>query len=98
MGPGLMMGFYLISSTSVSEFIAAMERIHIPKQIIIPFSVMFRFFPTIKEEMSSINAAMKMRDIRFGKTKGNPISLIEYRLVPLFISCVKIGQERRVQP
>jgi energy-coupling factor transporter transmembrane protein EcfT len=93
MMPALILGYYLLSTTAVSEFVAAMERMRIPKQIIIPFSVMFRFFPTIKEESSSINDAMKMRGIGFGKTRGGPLALMEYRLVPLFISCVKIGEE-----
>jgi energy-coupling factor transporter transmembrane protein EcfT len=93
MGPGLLMGYYLLSTTTVSEFIAAMEKIRLPKQIIIPLSVMFRFFPTIKEESSSINDAMRMRGIRFGKSRGSLLALLEYRLVPLFISCVKIGEE-----
>jgi energy-coupling factor transporter transmembrane protein EcfT len=93
MGPGLLMGYYLLSTTTVSEFIAAMEKIYLPKQIIIPLSVMFRFFPTIKEESSSINDAMKMRGISFGKSKGDLFTLMEYRLIPLFISCVKIGEE-----
>jgi len=91
--PCFIWGYILLSKTTVSEFVAAMERIHMPKQIIIPFSVMFRFFPTIKEESASIGDAMKMRSISFGKTKGGPIALMEYRLVPLFISCVKIGDE-----
>ena len=93
MMPGILMGYFLLTTTMVSEFVAAMERIHIPRQIIIPFSVMFRFFPTIKEENSAINDAMRMRDISFGKTRGGLISLMEYRIVPLFISCVKIGDE-----
>lgn len=93
MGPGLLMGYYLLSTTTVSEFIAAMERIRIPKQLVIPLSVMFRFFPTIKEESSSINDAMRMRGIRFGKSRRGILALMEYRLVPLFISCVKIGEE-----
>ncbi len=93
MGPGILMGYYLLSTTTVSEFIAAMERIRLPKQIVIPLSVIFRFFPTIKEELSSINDAMKMRGISFGKSRGGLMVLVEYRLVPLFISCVKIGEE-----
>ena len=91
--PGLCMGFFLLATTTVSEFVASMERIHMPKQIIIPFSVMFRFFPTIVEESSAITDAMKMRGISFGKTRGGPVTLLEYRLVPLMISCVKIGDE-----
>lgn len=93
MGPGLLMGYYLLSTTTVSEFIAAMERIRLPKQVIIPLSVMFRFFRTIKEESSSINDAMRMRGISIRKSRVGMLALIEYRLVPLFISCVKIGEE-----
>lgn len=93
MGPGLIMGYYLLSTTTVSELIAAMERARLPKQIIIPISVMFRFFPTIKEESASINDAMRMRGISMGKSRGGMLALLEYRLVPLFISCVKIGDE-----
>ena len=89
--PGIMMGAYLISSTSVSEFIGAMERMHVTEKIIIPLSVIFRFFPTISEEYQSIRDAMKMRGIRLGS--GNPLLMIEYQIVPLMISIVKIGDE-----
>lgn len=89
--PGLIMGAYILSSTTVSEFIAAFHRMHIPNQITLPLSVMFRFFPTVMEEMQAINSAMKMRDIRlFGKNAGK---LMEYRLIPLLVCSVNIGQE-----
>ena len=93
MGPGLIAGYYLLKTTTVSEFIAAMERMKIHNNVIIPLSVMFRFFPTIKEEMSSINDAMRMRGISIGNSNGNIISLLEYRIVPLFVSSAKIGEE-----
>lgn len=89
--PGIMTGAYLISSTSVSEFIGAMEQMHITEKIIIPLSVIFRFFPTIGEEYQAIRDAMKMRNIRFGGR--NPFLMIEYRLIPLMVSVVKIGDE-----
>ena len=63
--PGIMTGAYLISSTSISEFIG--------------------------EEYQAIRDAMKMRGIRFGGK--NPFLMIEYRLVPLMVSVVKIGDE-----
>ena len=59
--PSAMMGYYLLSTTKVSEFVLAMQRMHIPEAFIIPFSVMFRFFPTISEEAGSIGNAMRMR-------------------------------------
>lgn len=89
--PGLIMGAYLFSSTTVSEFIAAMGKMHISNKISIPMSVMFRFFPTVMEEFFSINSAMKMRDIRIGgKNVGK---MVEYRLVPLMVCSVNIGNE-----
>lgn len=89
--PSIMMGAYLVQTTTVSEFIGAMHKIHMPDFITIPLSVMFRFFPTIGEEFSSINNAMKMRDIKFGGKKF--FKMIEYRLIPMMCCCVNIGQD-----
>ncbi len=90
MVPGAMFAYYVISTTKVSEFVAAMERLHITEKFIIPFAVMFRFFPTIADEYHSIQDAMKMRGI--GIRKG-PAAMLEYRLIPLIVSIVKIGDE-----
>lgn len=89
--PSIMMGNYVMSSTKVSEFTAAMERMHVTQKITIPMAVMFRFFPTVKEECSAIGEAMKMRDIRFGGSKV--LQMAEYRLVPMMTCSVKIGEE-----
>ena len=84
-------GPYLVSSTTVSEFVAAMERMHISDKLVISLSVIFRFFPTVREEYGAIRDAMKMRGIRFGGEK--PFLMVEYRLIPLMVSVVKIGDE-----
>ena len=89
--PGLMMGAYVVGTTTVSEFTAGMLRLHLSEKIIIPLSVMFRFFPTVIDESASISAAMRMRDIRFGGK--NIAQMLEYRLVPLITCCAKIGEE-----
>ena len=64
--PSVVMGYFVVTTTTVSEFVAAMERLHLPQQITIPMSVMFRFFPTVAEEWSAIGDAMRMRGVRFG--------------------------------
>lgn len=89
--PSLMMGTYLIGTTTVSEFTAAMNRMHVTDKITIPLSVMFRFFPTVADEFASINAAMKMREIRLGGKNVN--KMLEYRMVPLMVCSAKIGEE-----
>ena len=81
----------MVSTTTVSEFIAAMEKLHVSQKITIPLAVMFRFFPTVVEEAGSINKAMAMRDIKFGGTKA--LQMLEYRLIPMMTCSVKIGQE-----
>lgn len=93
--PTFMMGYYIIESTKVNEFVSAMERWHVSPKIIIPVSVIFRFIPTIREEAHSIGDAMRMREIRLGSRRflKNPATFLEYRLIPLMISIVKIGDE-----
>lgn len=89
--PGIAMGVYVISTTTVSEFICAMERMHIPQMFTIPVAVVFRFFPTMREEYEAIGCAMRLRGISLGA--GNPMKMLEYRLIPLMSSCVRIGDE-----
>jgi energy-coupling factor transport system permease protein len=93
MMPAFIMGYYLIATTTVSEFIASMERMRVPKKIIIPISVMFRFFPTVKEEARFISDAMSMRGLKGIGSLKNPMAALEYRLVPLLMCSVKIGDE-----
>lgn len=88
--PAMSMFCFLVITTSVSEFTAAMDRMHMPKVITIPISSMFRFFPTIAEESSAIRDAMKLRktgDVR------KPMEMLEYRFVPLLMSLVSIGND-----
>ena len=78
---------FILFTTTVSEFICAMERMRMPKAVCVPVSVMFRFFPAIAEEYRYIRSAMKMRGIS-GRT---PQQFLEYRLVPLMTAVLNIG-------
>lgn len=89
--PGFAMGYFVVTTTTVSEFVAAMEKVRMPKQVTIPMSVMFRFFPTVMEEWSAINDAMRMRGIRMRGGKAG--AMLEYRLVPMMMCSVKIGED-----
>ena len=92
--PILMMGYYTVSTTKVSEFIASMEKSNVPKDIIIPISVIFRYIPSVYEEIRSITDAMKMRV--FGltfKSLKSPLKLIEFYMIPILISAVKTADE-----
>ena len=88
--PGMSMFCFLVLSTTVSEFVAAMDRMHVPKSFSVPVSVMFRFFPTIWEEYGHIKNAMRLRGV--GSLR-NPIQMLEYRMVPLLVEIVSIGND-----
>ncbi len=87
----VVMGNYLIETTTVSEFISAMERLRMPQSVTIPMCVMFRLFPTIGSQWGCIRRAMRMRGIHAGGAK--PGKVLEYQIVPMMTSTVRIGEE-----
>lgn len=93
--PIMLMGAYFIITTNVSEFIASMEKIHMPKEIIIPLAVFFRFIPTLFEEGKAIAEAMKMSGLGFNLKNiiTRPLKMLEYWFIPLIMSIVKTGDE-----
>ena len=82
--PCFILGKWILTKTEVSEFVAVMWKRRLPQTAIIPLSVVFRYFPTIKEEWASIRAAMKMRGIHVS---------LEHIMVPLLMSAVNVSEE-----
>lgn len=89
--PVMITVWYFISTTRISEFMAAMNRMHAPQGLSISIAVMMRFFPTLAEEYRSIRDAMKMRGVQFGG--GKVTKMVTYRLIPLLFSSISIGDE-----
>lgn len=85
----------LIRTTTVSEFLAALGRMHVSTKLTIPISVMFRFMPTVIEEWNAIRSAMKFRGIAvtWRDTLRHPMAALEYVLVPLLMSAAGIAGE-----
>ena len=82
---------YLIRTTTAGEFVAAMEKMHIPNGFTISVAVIFRFFPTLLEEWRAISDAMKMRGVGLFKKKAG--KYLEYKLVPMLMCSISIGDE-----
>ena len=93
--PLFLCSIILIRTTTVSEFIAAFRKMHVTDNLIIPFSVMFRFIPTVKEEWHSISNAMRFRGIgvSVGNILSHPMTTLEYVMVPLLMSTATISGE-----
>ncbi len=90
--------YYIMATTRANEFMAGMSKMHVPNKATIPLTVMIRFFPTVFDESRAISNAMKMRGIRLFSlhTLKNPLTILEYRLIPLLVSITKIGDELSV--
>ncbi|MGL6201603.1 MAG: energy-coupling factor transporter transmembrane component T [Lachnospiraceae bacterium] len=88
--PAMSMFCFLILTTSVSEFMAAMDKFHISKKFTVPVSAMFRFFPTIGEEYAAICDGMRLRQVGSWR---KPVEMLEYRMVPLLTGVVSIGND-----
>ena len=89
--PAIITAWYVVRTTKIGEFMSCMQKMHIPDGIAVSLAVVMRFFPTIKEEYSSINDAMRMRGVMLGG--GNVLRMFEFRMIPLLFSCVNIGEE-----
>ena len=83
--PCIIIGKWILSSTSSSLAVATLQKMRLPKDALIMISVIFRCFPTIRDEWSHINMAMRTRGISFSfyNLLHRPVTTIEYFFVPL---------------
>ncbi|MDU7925334.1 MAG: energy-coupling factor transporter transmembrane component T [Finegoldia magna] len=82
-------GKYFVFSSDVASIISSMDMINIPQQVSVPLSVVFRFFPSFKQEQKNIRMAMKIRGISL----KNPIKYLEYVMIPLLIVSCTIADD-----
>jgi energy-coupling factor transport system permease protein len=93
--PMLMFGSFLISTTRVSELITALQKIGLPKSVVITFAVALRFIPTAREEFFHIREAMKLRGkgLTIGNMLTRPLATIENTLIPMMLRSAAIAEE-----
>lgn len=85
----------MISTTKTGEFMAALYRIHMPKSVVIPFAVMLRYLPVVREDWHYIKDAMRMRDIA-PSVKNiflHPVMTVECLYVPLMTAASNTADE-----
>lgn len=107
--PGIMMFYYSIVSTELSDLVASLRHMKLPDSLLIPISVIFRFIQSTLEDMRSVKEAMKMHDLTISLVFKDPMLYLEYKLIPLMMVSVqtaddvaisamtrglKVGQER----
>lgn len=80
---------FMIKTSDVGTIISSMDKLKISKNVSIPIAVMFRFFPSFREEKKNIKMAMRVRGINF----KNPVKYLEYVSVPLLIISSNIADD-----
>ncbi|QEJ96361.1 energy-coupling factor transporter transmembrane protein EcfT [Treponema phagedenis] len=93
--PAVFFASGLVATTKVNELIAALQKIRIPKSLVITLAITLRFFPTLGEEYRCVKDAMKLRGIRLNAKNIllHLLALSEYLLIPLMLRCAIIADE-----
>ncbi|MEI5995336.1 energy-coupling factor transporter transmembrane component T [Candidatus Enterococcus mansonii] len=88
MVPTIMAAAFAMNRTKISEWIAALKKCYVPFRLIIPLTVLFRFFPTLFQDFKSIRNAMKYRGIAVSTVDLflHPFQTMEYIIVPMLMS------------
>ena len=88
----------IIKTTKISYLMFAMQKLRLPKFIVIPFSVAMRFFPTARDDFSRIKDAMCLRGVAFSLPNilHRPFTVFEYVLVPMLLRSANIAEELSV--
>ena len=93
MAPGIMMGKYAFVTTGMSDLVCALKKMRLPDQIVIPMTVMARFFYTVREDYRQVKDAMYLHGLTTARLLVHPVRLLEYRTVPLLMCLTRTADE-----
>lgn len=88
--PVVLMAWYVITTVRAGQLMGALGQLRVPRAITIPLAVVLRMVPVLAAESSAISQAARTRGLR-GLIR--PKAFIDYRIVPLTLRTVDIGDE-----
>ncbi|MBE6015948.1 MAG: energy-coupling factor transporter transmembrane protein EcfT [Lachnospiraceae bacterium] len=93
--PGFMLASVVVGTTQISEFMAALAKWNIPKALVIPLAIMFRYFPTVKEDWGFIKDAMAIRGISASPIcfLKNPGAVVDALYTPILVTASRAADE-----
>lgn len=91
----MMMIEFLKKNTSMPYVISAMQTMKFPNVIAIPFIVICRYMPTLKEDYGCLKDSLKIRGV---KTSGiqffiHPVRSLEFMIVPILFRSIRVAEE-----
>ncbi|UTR13752.1 energy-coupling factor transporter transmembrane protein EcfT [Salipaludibacillus sp. LMS25] len=93
--PCVMAGYFAFSTTKASEWIVTLKTLLVPHNVIIPVTVMLRFFPSVMKDYQNIRKAMAFRGIATSiwGLFSKPIQAIEHIFVPLLMNATTTADD-----
>ncbi len=88
-----MMGYYTLKTTKMVDLVKSLKDMNMPDFVIIPLSVMFRFFFSISHDYKEIRKAMKLQNLGLKSFFTQPIRTLEYAVVPLAMCSVRAADD-----
>ena len=78
----------------IDDLIASLQRLRLPRGLVITIAVVFRYLPTAADEFRKISATMRLRGVELSARNLvlHPGRSLEYVLVPLIIRTIKISR------
>ena len=91
----VMMIEFLKRKTSMPYVISAMQTMKFPNAVAIPFIVILRYMPTLREDYGYLKDSLKIRGIR---TSGieffiHPICSLEFMIVLILFRSIRVAEE-----
>ncbi len=79
----------------MNVILTALEHMHLPRFFTIPFAVIYRYIPTVKNETIQVYASFKMRKTtRMSFVKAcSPLRYVEMIIIPLLMRSGTIANE-----
>lgn len=93
--PFMLLGTVIQKQKNISEITMALERMRLPRGIILSIAVMFRYFPAIKEDFFVIIDSMKLKGLYTSKRSAllHPIRTMEFIIVPMLFKSLRTAEE-----
>ena len=93
--PFMLLGTVIQKQKNISEITMALDRMRLPRGVILSIAVMFRYFPAIKDDFFIIIDSMKLKGLYTSKCSAllHPIRTMEFVLVPMLFKSLKTAEE-----
>ena len=93
--PFMLIGTVIQKQKNISEITMALDRMRLPRGVILSIAVMFRYFPSMKDDFLIIIDSMKLKGLYTSKCAAliHPIRTMEFVLVPMLFKSLKTAEE-----